>query len=78
MTALIADNTLDIRLANLTATVYPAEEGGYWAEVADLPGCITEADTLDELVINLNEAIEGWLSVQLSTTKTCGRAYNVF
>lgn len=54
----------DIRLVDLTAYAHPAEEGGYWAEVPALPGCVTEADTLDALVVNLNEAIEGWLSVQ--------------
>ena len=41
--------------------VHPAEEGGYWAEVPDLPGCATEADTLDELEANLREAISLYL-----------------
>ena len=36
------------------------EDGGYWAEVPSLPGCFTQGDTLDELVANLWEAIEGW------------------
>lgn len=37
------------------------EEGdGYWAEVPSMPGCVTEADTLDDLVKSLWEAIEGW------------------
>ncbi len=54
----------DIRIDDLTAYAHVAEEGGYWAEVPALPGCITEGDTLDELVVNLNEAIEGWLSAQ--------------
>lgn len=43
--------------------IHPAEEGGYWAEVPALPGCITEGDTMDELLINLKDAIEGWLEV---------------
>ncbi len=37
--------------------VHKAEEGGYWAEVPDLPGCFTEADTLDELSSNVRDAI---------------------
>ena len=41
--------------------VHPAEEGGYWAEVPDLPGCYTEADTLDELNANIREAIALYL-----------------
>ena len=48
---------------NLKAIVYQAEEGGYWAEVPALPGCITEGDTLEELESNLKDAIYGWLEV---------------
>jgi len=47
----------------LKAIVHPAEEGGFWAEVPALPGCVTQAETLDELQVNLREAIELWLSV---------------
>lgn len=39
--------------------VHEAEEGGYWAEVPAIPGCATEADTLDELKRNLREAYRG-------------------
>ena len=45
------------------AIVHSAPEGGYWAEVPDLLGCYTQAETLDELVLNLQEAVEGWLEV---------------
>ena len=45
------------------------EEGGYWAEVPDLPGCITEGDTLSEVMENLQDAVEGWLSVAMSEIK---------
>lgn len=38
------------------------EEGdGFWAEVPGMPGCVTEGDTMEELVSNLREAIEGWI-----------------
>ncbi|MFZ4556542.1 MAG: type II toxin-antitoxin system HicB family antitoxin [Pseudanabaena sp.] len=47
----------------ISAVIHPAEEGGYWAEVPALPGCITEGDNLDEVIENLQDAIEGWLSV---------------
>ena len=39
------------------AVVHPEGEGDYWAEVAGLPGCFTQGDTLDELYSNLKEAI---------------------
>jgi predicted RNase H-like HicB family nuclease len=47
----------------IKAIIHPAEEGGYWAEVPALPGCVTEGDTMDEVVANLKDAIEGWLDV---------------
>jgi predicted RNase H-like HicB family nuclease len=45
----------------LHAIIHQAEEGGYWAEVPALPGCVTQGETLDELKANLHEAVEGWL-----------------
>jgi predicted RNase H-like HicB family nuclease len=47
----------------IKAIIHPAEEGGYWAEVPALPGCITEGDTMEEVIANLKDAIEGWLDV---------------
>ena len=48
----------------LKAIIHEAEEGGYWAEVPALPGCVTQGDTVEEVTSNLREAIEGWLSVE--------------
>lgn len=47
----------------IRAIIHPAEEGGYWAEVPALPGCITEGDTMEEVLDNLQDAIVGWLDV---------------
>ena len=47
----------------IKAVIHSAEEGGYWAEVPALPGCITEGETIDEVMANLKDAIEGWLDV---------------
>ena len=47
----------------IKAIVHQAVEGGYWAEVPALPGCITEGDTIEELENNLKDAIKGWLEV---------------
>ncbi|MBI3919649.1 MAG: type II toxin-antitoxin system HicB family antitoxin [Betaproteobacteria bacterium] len=49
----------------LKVIVHEAEEGGYWAEVPAIPGCVTQAETHDELLKNLHEAIEGCLSIDL-------------
>lgn len=49
----------------IKVVVHEAEEGGYWAEVPALPGCATQGDTMDELMANLHEAIEGYLSIDV-------------
>jgi predicted RNase H-like HicB family nuclease len=50
----------------LKIVVHPAEEGGYWAEVPALPGCASEGETMDEMLANVREAIEAWLSVDIT------------
>ena len=47
----------------LKAIIHKADEGGYWAEVPALPGCVSQGETMPELRTNIKEAIEGWLSV---------------
>ncbi len=47
----------------LTTLVHPAEEGGFWAEVPALPGCVSEGETLEETLANIREAAEGWLDL---------------
>jgi predicted RNase H-like HicB family nuclease len=41
--------------------IHKADEGGFWAEVPSLPGCVSQGENLDELKINVKEAIEGWM-----------------
>ena len=43
----------------------PDEAGGYVAEVLELPGCISEGETADEAMENLEDAMRGWLEVTL-------------
>ena len=54
----------------LKAIIHPAAAGGFWAEVPALPGCLTQAETLDELHANLREAIQLWLSVDDETMES--------
>jgi predicted RNase H-like HicB family nuclease len=42
---------------DIKAIIHPAAEGGYWAEVPALPGCITEGDSMEEVTANLKDAI---------------------
>ncbi len=48
---------------NIKAIIHEAEEGGFWAEVPALPGCVTQGETMDEIKSNLRVAVEGWLLV---------------
>ena len=44
----------------LKVIVHQAEEGGYWAEVPAIPGCVSQGGTRE----NILEAIEGCLEVE--------------
>ena len=43
--------------------LHEAEEGGYWATVPALPGCVSEGDTREEMLANIREDIECHLDV---------------
>jgi predicted RNase H-like HicB family nuclease len=45
----------------LQIVVHEADEGGFWAEAPALPGCVSQVETLDDVMANIREAIEGWL-----------------
>lgn len=49
----------------LKVIVHEAVEGGYWAEVPSIPGCVTQGETFEELLSNLYEAVEGCLAVDI-------------
>ena len=57
----------------IKVVVHEAEEGGLWAEVPAIPGCATQAETLEELLKNVHEAIEGCLSVDVTTPRSDGK-----
>lgn len=47
--------------------VYREPDGsGFTAEIPDLPGCITCADTLDEVWALIDDAKQGWLELALA------------
>lgn len=57
----------------IKVVVHEAEEGGFWAEVPAIPGCASQGETFEELLQNLYEAVEGCLSVDVTTPKTGAR-----
>ena len=50
-------------IMKLQVVVYPAEEGGFWAEIPAFPNCVSEGGSLEETLMNIKEAAEGWLDV---------------
>jgi len=59
--------TTELALRNSMKTyhlnVFEAEEGGFWADVAELPACAAHGENLDELMQNARDAIEAFLEV---------------
>lgn len=50
-------------------SLYPEEEGGYTATIPDLPGCMTQGETLEEAIENINEARELWIETVYKSAK---------
>jgi antitoxin HicB len=46
---------------NYPVTLYRAEEGGFAAEIEDLPGCLTQGETIEEVTENIEEARQLWI-----------------
>ncbi len=57
----------------IKVVVHEADEGGFWAEVPAIPGCATQGETMEELLANLHEAIEGCLAVDVEQPKPGGK-----
>ena len=45
----------------LQVVLEPSEDGGYTAVVPALPGCVSEGDTREEALRNIEEAIQLYL-----------------
>lgn len=45
----------------LKVVLEPSDEGGYTIYVPSLPGCISEGETIEEALANIQEAIELYL-----------------
>lgn len=72
--------TLDEYLAlPYTIEIIPDEDdGGYVARVRELPGCITQADTWDELILMIEDAKRAWLESALAHHDSIPEPIGVF
>lgn len=41
--------------------IYPGENNYWVAECPSLPGCVSQGKTKEETIVNIREAIEGWI-----------------
>jgi len=58
-------HTLEYYLSlNYKVELYP-DDGAFVAEIPDLPGCITQGDTIEEAVALINDAKKIWLETAL-------------
>jgi antitoxin HicB len=46
-------------------TFYPEAEGGYSVEIKDLPGCLSQGETLEEALVMIEDAKLAWIGVNL-------------
>jgi predicted RNase H-like HicB family nuclease len=53
----------------LKVVVHKAEEGGFWGEVPAIPGCASQGETVEELLANLREAVQGCLAVDVQQAR---------
>ncbi len=42
--------------------LYPGEDGYWVAECPSLPGCISQGKTKEEAIVNIKEAIQGYIA----------------
>jgi len=53
----------------LKTIIHKSEEGGFWAEIPAIPGCVTQGDSFEELPKNIYEAVEACLSIDVEDYK---------
>ena len=57
----------------VTVHVYRAEEGGFWAEMPEYPGCYTQGETMDELKGTVREAVQCYIDAGYADPGTTER-----
>ncbi len=50
-------------MSKFTVLIHREPSGGFWGEVPALPGCYSQGETVEELMCNLREAVQGVLEV---------------
>jgi predicted RNase H-like HicB family nuclease len=58
--------------------IHEAEEGGYWAECPTLEGCYSQGETIEEIHVNMKEAIELNIELLKSEKKLIPNEKNIY
>ncbi|UOF90981.1 type II toxin-antitoxin system HicB family antitoxin [Fodinisporobacter ferrooxydans] len=48
-----------------TITLIPAQEGGYVVKINELPGCLSQGETVEEALSMIEDAKRAWIEVAL-------------
>jgi predicted RNase H-like HicB family nuclease len=64
--SIIQDRNYKVKVGrrNYEVILHPdLEDGGFWVECPELPGCMSQGDTVEESLEMIKDAIEGHLEV---------------
>ncbi|MDX2229513.1 MAG: type II toxin-antitoxin system HicB family antitoxin [Leptolyngbyaceae cyanobacterium bins.349] len=59
------ESLADYLKLNYPITLHPEPDGGYTVMIKDLLGCISQGDTLEEAMQNIQDAKEAWMETAL-------------
>lgn len=48
---------------------YPVSEGGFVAEIPDLPGCLTQGDDMQDTLAMIEDAKAAWIDIAMQDNK---------
>ncbi|MGH2452621.1 MAG: type II toxin-antitoxin system HicB family antitoxin [bacterium] len=54
----------------LTVILAESSDGGYIAYVRELPGCMTQGDTINEVKENVQDLVPAWLEAMIEQSGT--------
>jgi predicted RNase H-like HicB family nuclease len=64
--------TVDVRNRRYSVILHhDKEEGGFWAECPELPGCLSQGETIEEALMMIRDAIRGHLAVLEKVPSRC-------
>ena len=64
-TAHLTDDIERILARPYARVIYPEEDGSYFGEIAEFPGCFSSGATSAEALGNLDEVAREWLRIEL-------------